>query len=832
MEEQLTLYKNLSVVSLSELSGKEQVIGEAFLTHILNYNSPNVTFIAFDFHDYCRGMKFENVSILTEVIRDVIKGMRYCWVDNQGMICEQKGIFRINCIDCLDRTNVVQSAIARIVMETQCRKLGLLPPDEELPPSCRQLYQQLWANNGDVISQQYAGTVALKGDYTRTGERKFSGMMKDGMNSANRYYLRFRDTYHQAVIDLMLGQPISEEALLSGNKLSPEALEETTDLLEKEENVRQLIEDCKNMLIVEPEECLGGWGLVDADPVTGDPDRQELDVILLLSQRSIYVAWYDDDKEEFTKYQRIFLEDIEKIEIGPEPSLFKSKYMLLRIHYHNYAEEGYFHSFRTPSTRFFNNTVITISNTEEAKESLRSICQSFTGALKIFALDLEVVERQKLDRKKSRPHPDVTDIHKKLQETSLVAVKMPRDNSSTDLQQLLRQRQQTREKQSPSNKSPAGSQKISPVSPTSHQPGSSRLQQAFSIVNKNYNRVMPHIKMPVPKMNLNLKKLNPLDIKIPVRMSVPKMTLKSLNPLQMIKQGEKKMAESSDRDATDIPVVPEGVAQDVEASPGMLTREYSQDDSSLVGTREVDLIDAVASGKLELDQETDDEVMLHSCGILATTHGQLLATSLSLSSPDEPEGTIKLTNSENKRSSAPPNTVFNSSASVSSYVSEKPTDTLPCPTIGRNPLGSKSDSQIILQDKKGDGRSDSQQTVSIRQSASGAELTLSGETSDISKCDKLHHPSMKASLSEGALSQSQVKVPSIADETDTVSKERMGPLSKLRSFRLPNINLPTLPNSSNVPNKVRRKLRGPESLNQLIEAKAKEGKCNTKIIII
>lgn len=40
-------------------------------------------------------------------------------VDKKGMICEQNGVFRINCVDCLDRTNVVQTAIARIVMETQ-----------------------------------------------------------------------------------------------------------------------------------------------------------------------------------------------------------------------------------------------------------------------------------------------------------------------------------------------------------------------------------------------------------------------------------------------------------------------------------------------------------------------------------------------------------------------------------------------------------------------------------------------------------------------------------------------------------------------------------------
>ena len=44
----------------------------------------------------------------------------------------------------------------------QCRKLGLLPPDESFPEQCRKTFQSLWANNGDAISRQYAGTVALK----------------------------------------------------------------------------------------------------------------------------------------------------------------------------------------------------------------------------------------------------------------------------------------------------------------------------------------------------------------------------------------------------------------------------------------------------------------------------------------------------------------------------------------------------------------------------------------------------------------------------------------------------------------------------------------------
>nr|CAD7394691.1 unnamed protein product [Timema cristinae] len=55
-----------------------------------------------------RGMHFENVSVLIGHLVDVIKDMGYCWRDKEGQICSQKGVFRVNCIDCLDRTNVVQ----------------------------------------------------------------------------------------------------------------------------------------------------------------------------------------------------------------------------------------------------------------------------------------------------------------------------------------------------------------------------------------------------------------------------------------------------------------------------------------------------------------------------------------------------------------------------------------------------------------------------------------------------------------------------------------------------------------------------------------------------
>ena len=62
-------------------------------------------------------------------------------MDAHGVVCTQKGVFRVNCIDCLDRTNVVQTAIARWVLVNQLTKLGVIPPERTLPQETRMGFQ-------------------------------------------------------------------------------------------------------------------------------------------------------------------------------------------------------------------------------------------------------------------------------------------------------------------------------------------------------------------------------------------------------------------------------------------------------------------------------------------------------------------------------------------------------------------------------------------------------------------------------------------------------------------------------------------------------------------
>lgn len=66
-----------------------------------------------------------------------------------------------------------------------------------------------WADNADFCSKQYAGTGALKTDFTRTGKRTVFGALQDGINSAIRYYKNnFSDGFRQVSLIVQVGHRV------------------------------------------------------------------------------------------------------------------------------------------------------------------------------------------------------------------------------------------------------------------------------------------------------------------------------------------------------------------------------------------------------------------------------------------------------------------------------------------------------------------------------------------------------------------------------------------------------------------------------------------------
>jgi hypothetical protein len=84
---------------------------------------------------------------------------------------EQKGVFRTNCLDCLDRTNFFQAKLALITVESIFRQLNLSNSnllDEmkgDKDNSFIRKFRNIWADNGDAVSYHYTGTGSTHTEY-------------------------------------------------------------------------------------------------------------------------------------------------------------------------------------------------------------------------------------------------------------------------------------------------------------------------------------------------------------------------------------------------------------------------------------------------------------------------------------------------------------------------------------------------------------------------------------------------------------------------------------------------------------------------------------------
>ncbi|KAM8967639.1 phosphatidylinositol-3-phosphatase SAC1 [Pelodytes ibericus] len=214
-DSQIISYGKQVAINLVNQKGSEKPLEQAFAEMVSSLGNGMVRYYAFDFHKECSRMRWERLQILVNQVAETQDDFGYFLVDTEGrVILQQEGIFRSNCMDCLDRTNVIQSLLARRSLQMQLQRLGVLHVGQRIEEQVQfeKIYKNAWADNANACAKQYAGTGALKTDFTRTGKRTQWGLLMDGWNSMIRYYKNnFSDGFRQDSIDLFLGNYSVEE---------------------------------------------------------------------------------------------------------------------------------------------------------------------------------------------------------------------------------------------------------------------------------------------------------------------------------------------------------------------------------------------------------------------------------------------------------------------------------------------------------------------------------------------------------------------------------------------------------------------------------------------
>ncbi|KAJ5389564.1 Phosphoinositide phosphatase SAC1 [Penicillium cataractarum] len=173
-------------------------------------------YVYFDFHNETKGLKWHRAELLMGRLNDgLTQGGYFRGVEGPGdsggpleIRSTQTSVVRTNCMDCLDRTNVVQSMLGRWAVTRQLMDAGVLRPGENANDDreFEDMFRNIWADNADVVSKSYSGTGALKTDFTRTGKRTRAGALQDLNNSITRYVRNnFMDGPRQDGFDVFLG---------------------------------------------------------------------------------------------------------------------------------------------------------------------------------------------------------------------------------------------------------------------------------------------------------------------------------------------------------------------------------------------------------------------------------------------------------------------------------------------------------------------------------------------------------------------------------------------------------------------------------------------------
>lgn len=225
-------YGSVSLINLIDKKGAQNMIGTIFTNLYELQKSKRLSYVWFDFHHECKNMKYENLKKLITEIDQHIEEFAWCevkvngsnYIDKAEISKLQKGVFRTNCMDCLDRTNVVQSVISRNLLLKQLAGINVGPritgeAFQSFSGDLEAVFRDLWVKNADAMSLLYAGTPAQKTDFTKVGKRTVQGAISDGLYSVQRYVINnFFDGSKQNSIDLLLGKLVIYKGLTLKNK--------------------------------------------------------------------------------------------------------------------------------------------------------------------------------------------------------------------------------------------------------------------------------------------------------------------------------------------------------------------------------------------------------------------------------------------------------------------------------------------------------------------------------------------------------------------------------------------------------------------------------------
>lgn len=154
-KEQINYYGEQVIVNLINQTKYEGKLEQSFAQLVAGIEMKGVHYEAFDFHKECSKMRYDRLIILSDQLAPYNFG--YFHKTANGVVT-QTGVFRTNCMDCLDRTNVVQAYLAAESLAKILSSMGVLNSNSvaelEQNEAFQNMYRNSWADHANLIAVQ------------------------------------------------------------------------------------------------------------------------------------------------------------------------------------------------------------------------------------------------------------------------------------------------------------------------------------------------------------------------------------------------------------------------------------------------------------------------------------------------------------------------------------------------------------------------------------------------------------------------------------------------------------------------------------------------------
>lgn len=207
-------YDNIVIINLLSSRGSELSLNQLFNSHhVTSRIGSEFPFINYDYHTLCpRGHKENLDRLFSNDLEKYCDQFGFFHAEKGEIMQLQRGVIRTNCLDCLDRTNSMQTYIGLKMLQKLVKSLDRVDVGKVMP-RLFDVYENLWIQNGDQISRIYTGTGALEG----------KNLLKDGtLSVARTIQNNLLDGSKQSAIDiLILGRTLNRDYSYRAASLLP-----------------------------------------------------------------------------------------------------------------------------------------------------------------------------------------------------------------------------------------------------------------------------------------------------------------------------------------------------------------------------------------------------------------------------------------------------------------------------------------------------------------------------------------------------------------------------------------------------------------------------------